>query len=235
MAALSLSRLLGLVSLSLLLFSSLGLARPKAAWMRGARTRLAKSSHLSSKSYVNGSACVKNAPADFQAPKNNVWHGLTDVETSNVTKWVFHRKELNLTVARKAHEWDNKILLVELMIPNKTDVLPYIDGGSDAPARYAHVVLDLRSTLEPTYTDILVGPLPIDNVTTTWEYLEYPYTRKTGGSIRNLDADYETQHEFLFNVSRSIMDITLDLWGGTALGLKNDTLDIWGMLMGLII
>jgi primary-amine oxidase len=59
--------------------------------------------------------------------------------------------------------------------------------------------------------------------------LEYPYTRKTGGSIRNLDADSDSHYELFYKISSSISDITLDLWNGTALGKKNDTLSIWGI------
>ena len=33
--------------------------------------------------------------------------------------------------------------LVELMRPNKTDVLSYLDNDGPAPTRYAHVVLDM--------------------------------------------------------------------------------------------
>ena len=199
--------------------------------MRGARTALAKSSQLSSrltKRYVNGS-CSTSGPVDFQAPKSNVWSGLTDIEAANVTRWLFRSSGLNLTNSSLAGSWDNTLLLVELNIPNKTDVLSYVDSNGTAPERWAHALLDIRATDEPMYSDILVGPLPIDNVTTTWMPLEYPYTRKTGGSIRNLDADYDKLYEFLTKTSAMISDITLDLWNGTALGLKNDTLAIWGI------
>lgn len=143
-----------------------------------------------------------------------------------MTKWLFHQNDVNLTVTRKAGEWDNAVLQVELMIPNKTDVLPYVDGDSEPPVRYAHVVLDLRATQQPTYTEILVGPLPISNAT-GWQPLEYPHTKKTGGSIRNLDADDVSQYEFLFGVASTIKDITLDLRNATA--GPNRTLDVWVM------
>jgi len=113
------------------------------------------------------------------------------------------------------------------MMPNKSDVLPYVDGNATAPTRYAHVVLDLRATDSPTYSDILVGPLPVTNGTTTWQPLEYPYTRKTGGSIRNLDADSDTMMtDFVYPITANISDITMDLWGGAATGADNDTLDV---------
>lgn len=82
-------------------------------------------------------------------------------------------------------------MLVELMNPNKSDVLSYIDGSGLPPTRYAHVVLDYRASVNPYYADIIVGPLPVQNGSTTWQSLEYPYTRKTSGRVRNLDADGE--------------------------------------------
>lgn len=224
---------LALCSLFLLCLSSLIAAahEPKAAWVRGGRRKLAQSSQLSNrlvKQYVNGS-CSSVGPADFKAPKANVWSGLTDIEAANVTRWLFESSGLNLTNSSLAGSWDNTLLLVELNIPNKTDVVSYIDGNGAPPERWAHVLLDIRATKEPTYSDILVGPLPIDNVTTTWRPLEYQYTRKTGGTIRNLEADYDSVVNMLYNISSSISDITLDLWNGTALGLDNDTLDVWGI------
>ncbi|KAK3113870.1 hypothetical protein LTR53_008410 [Teratosphaeriaceae sp. CCFEE 6253] len=226
----SLIRSVNLLALGCLLLASgsEGAPQPKAAWMRGARARLAKNANKNTP-WVNGSACVETAPADFQAPKENVWGGLTNWEAASVTQWLFAQEELNLTITDDATEWDNRVLVVELMHPNKTDVLPYIDGAAAPPTRYAHVVLDLRATLNPVYQDILVGPLPVVNGTTTWEPLEYPYTRKTGGSIRNVDADYDTLLAFIYNITSTITDITLDLWGGTVMGLENDTLDTWGI------
>ncbi|KAK4494552.1 hypothetical protein PRZ48_013908 [Zasmidium cellare] len=203
--------------------------KPKAPWVNAARTRLMKSSHSNTKRYLNTTTCAQATPAAVSAPKSNIWVGLTDDEAASITNWLFHQPDLNLTVSDKAGEWDNRLLLVELNQPNKSDVLAYIDNGGAPPARYAHVILDIRATLDPTYTDILVGPLPIQNGTTTWQPLEYPYTRKTGGSVRNLDADYDTMTAFIMNITSSISDITMNLWGGFAKGQDNDTLDVWGI------
>lgn len=202
---------------------------PKAAWVRGARPRLAKSSHIIGKRWLNESTCAQTGPAAIQPGKGNIWVGLTDDEAAGVTEWLFGQKDLNLSLSAAAGEWDNTVLLVELMQPNKSDALAYIDGSSAAPLRYAHVVLDVRATLAPTYTDILVGPLPVQNGTTTWQPLEYPYTNNAGGKVRNTDADEDTRHAWVLNITGSISDITLDLWGGVAKGLDNDTLDVWGI------
>jgi primary-amine oxidase len=120
------------------------------------------------------------------------------------------------------------------MFPNKTDVLDYLDNAGPAPDRYAHVLLDHRACVDPYYEDILVGPIGptgIKNGTTHWEPLEYPITRKTAGRVRNLDADADDTlySQWIYKISANISDITLDLWKGTALGLDNDTLAIWGI------
>lgn len=114
------------------------------------------------------------------------------------------------------------------MWPNKTDALAYLDGNAAPPRRYARVVLAHRATEEPYYAEIMVGPLPIDNVTTVWEPLDFHHTKKSGGRVRNLDADMDTLYDdWLYKISASIADITLDLWNGTAMGLDNDTIDLW--------
>ncbi|KAJ0417471.1 copper amine oxidase [Aspergillus carlsbadensis] len=177
----------------------------------------------------SASTCEDTPPQEIDAPKENVWYGLSDDETADVAKWLFGRPELNLTTSEIAGEWDNTIALIELQRPNKTETLDYLDGSGPEPTRYAHVRLNNRATVDAHYADILVGPLPITNKS-TWEPLEFPYTRKSQGRVRNVEPDSETMYsEWLFKITASIADITLDLWNGTALGLENDTLDVWGI------
>lgn len=133
--------------------------------------------------------CIDSSASGIIAPKTNIWNGLTDQEAASVAKWLLTKSDLNLTTADDAGEWDNSILLIELMQPNKSDALSYIDGIGAPPTRYAHVVIDHRASVDPYYGDILVGPLPVQNGCTSWQPLEYPYTRKTKGRVRNLDAD----------------------------------------------
>ena len=106
---------------------------------------------------------------------------------------------------------------VELLQPNKSDVLSYLDGHGAAPARYARVVVDNRTSHDPFFWNILVGPLPIDNKTTTWTSLEYPFTKKSGGKVRNIDTDpYLVYSQWIMPVAQSIANITQDLWNATA-------------------
>ncbi|KAK3690111.1 amine oxidase catalytic domain-containing protein [Podospora appendiculata] len=208
---------------------------PKVPWVRKGSGRKKMAHNL--KRAVEGErratepeTCAQTVTTTITAPKANVWGELIDVETAGVVSWLFAQKDLNLTLTENATNWDNTIQLIEAMWPNKTDAISYIDGNATTPTKYAHVVLNFRATENPYYADILVGPLPIDNKTATWEPLTYPYTKQSGGHVRNLDADSDLLYsEWIYPISASIADITLDLWNGTALGLDNDTLDIWGI------
>lgn len=122
----------------------------------------------------------------------------------------------------------NPSIRIELLQPNKTDALAYVDGGGPEPVKYAHVVIDHGASETPTYDDIRVGPLPIKNGTTKWEPLDYVLTRKTCGRVRNLDADSKLRRTFLASVAASVADITMDLWNASYTGAQNDTLTIWG-------
>ncbi|KAE8449302.1 hypothetical protein EG329_008203 [Mollisiaceae sp. DMI_Dod_QoI] len=175
-------------------------------------------------------ACAAASAQAVAAPYSNVWSSLTDDEAASVAAWLFSQPSFNLTKAEDAGEWDNSLLMIELMEPNKTDVLNYLENGGPLPTRFAHVIIDHRAAVDAYYQDLLVGPLPLQNGTIKAEYLTYPYTRKTNGQVRNLDASLDAQWSaWMYNVTASILDITLDLWNGSALGLDNDTLDVWGI------
>ncbi|OIW28159.1 membrane copper amine oxidase [Coniochaeta ligniaria NRRL 30616] len=210
---------------------------PKSSWVRkGGRGKRQLHAALKQSAEVRRdvnetASCTEALAAPIKAPKANIWGQLTNDEAASVVAWLFAQEDLNLTVSDDAGAWDNTVLLVESMIPNKTDALGYIDGCKAPPKKYAHVVLDERASVDPTYADIIVGPLPIDNTTTTWEPLTYPYTKNNSGKVRNLDADADDAlySEWLYVIGASVADITLDLWNITAMGLDNDTGDIWGI------
>ncbi len=111
------------------------------------------------------------------------------------------------------------------MRPNKSDVLDYLDGKAvtAAPPRFAHVMISNTTTNEPYYQDLLVGPLPVDNKTTRWQPLTYPYTKKGGeGKVRDILADSEQVYlQWLIPIGLSLANVTKDLWNITLLGANN--------------
>ena len=52
---------------------------------------------------------------------------------SSVSSWLTSQRDLNLTVFDKAGEWDNTISYIELMPPNKSDALAYLEREAPAP------------------------------------------------------------------------------------------------------
>ena len=104
---------------------------------------------------VNGSECIESKPAVIKAPKKNVFRQFSGNETQSVTRWLYQQKDLNLSHGYSIRR--NHLYTVELLIPNKTDVLAYIDGNGQEPARYAKATLNLVSNGQVTYEDIIVG------------------------------------------------------------------------------
>lgn len=99
-------------------------------------------------------------------------------------------------------------LLVESIQPNKSDALSYIDGDASPPPKWAKAILDMRAFEDPYYQEIMVGPLPVDNSTTTWAPLAYPLTKNSGGKVRNLEADSEKLYsEWIYPITSSIADM----------------------------
>lgn len=55
--------------------------------------------------------------------------------------------------------WDNTISVVETLTPNKTDVLPFLTAGAEAPERWARVIIMFAATEEPYLQDFQVRDL----------------------------------------------------------------------------
>ncbi|PPJ55478.1 hypothetical protein CBER1_08020 [Cercospora berteroae] len=117
---------------------------------------------------------------------------------------------------------------IELQRPNKSQVLPYVHFGRKAPPRYARALLQCSTTTEPYLAEILVGPLPVSEHRTQWQALDFSWTRKSGGRVRDLRVDKKstTYQNWLHEIGRSVSDITIFLLNGTATGAADESLHI---------
>jgi primary-amine oxidase len=99
------------IFLGLLLCSGFAEALPKAPWVEQyARTRGRKhfTSSVAKRNVTEDPPdCVIQNAQIIQAPKVNIWGGLTGPEASGVVSWLFAQPELNLTESEKAGNWDN--------------------------------------------------------------------------------------------------------------------------------
>ncbi|KAF7334468.1 Amine oxidase [Mycena venus] len=161
------------------------------------------------------------------APKTNIFISLSNDEAASVISFLHKQTELNLTAAADAGPWDNAIEVVDLVQPNKTDALHYLDHNGPIPARYALARIAFGATEEPYVQDFIVGPLPISNAS-TYESLDWA-TTSGSAKIRNYNADERLINQWNLNVTATVADIVLDLLNGTATGSKDDDFDIWGI------
>lgn len=93
----------------------------------------------------------------IKAPKPNPWLPFSRNETATLLEWLHAPAQgLNLTVYANFTPWDNRVGVTELLIPNKTDILIYLEGGP-APVRYARVQLYYGATENPYTEDYIVS------------------------------------------------------------------------------
>ncbi|EER23430.1 Copper amine oxidase, putative [Coccidioides posadasii C735 delta SOWgp] len=170
--------------------------------------------------------CQYDKEDNTKAPLKNIFSALDGSEIAAVTSFLHKQRELNLTAAVKATSWDNTIDLVELLQPNKSDALPYLNGDGPAPDRYARVGIQFKATEEPYIQDYMVGPLPVSHRTKV-QPLNYLYNKGVGKQ-RIYHADINEEVAFYAKIGASVADITLDLWNGTFMGLPNDTVFVKG-------
>lgn len=186
------------------------------------------------------STCASGAEFAVKAPQKNIFLGLTDQEAADVTSFLHAQAALNLTSAVNAtayvpggrflpsspllteisNSWDNVILTVELLQPNKSDALSYLDAGAQTPTRYAKTTLQFGATLEPYIQEYMVGPLPVTNGTatngtTSYAELNYIYN-KGSGRQRVYNADALALATFNVEVGAGIADITQVLLNGVS-------------------
>ena len=113
---------------------------------------------------------------------------------------------------------------------NKSAVLPYIDGDSPQPAKYARAVIFEGGKEIPVSQEYMIGPLPVGPETTI-ERLDYIFNGGRGGEVpynaRTFDgARNRASDPLLTSIMTEIADITEALFGGVYLGSghKNTTL-----------
>ncbi|KAF2276554.1 amine oxidase catalytic domain-containing protein [Westerdykella ornata] len=111
----------------------------------------------------------------------------------------------------------NSIFEIELLSPNKSDVLPWISGEYSAePKRYARATVAYGIPDEPYFQEYMVGPLPATNVTKL-QPLTYPFNSRNPGKTRipSLILPGQDVASAVLKLGSDIADITRELWNTT--------------------
>ncbi|KAL7796312.1 amine oxidase catalytic domain-containing protein [Trichoderma afarasin] len=174
-----------------------------------------KAHHQQSSPYP---VCKSRQPS-VSAPHQNNWGGLADKEAAGIIDFLHqHSTGLNLTTEDRAGS-----LHLELLAPNKSDVLLFINKNTtEPPPRYARATLMFGATPNPFLQDYVIGPLPITNNTQV-QPLRFLYNNAGKGKVAVDFADRSEVLQFAKDVGLSVADITKLLWDGQTL---NDTLSL---------
>ncbi|XP_052088667.1 putative amine oxidase [copper-containing] [Mytilus californianus] len=90
----------------------------------------------------------------------SVFVHLTRAEIEGLAAFLYNQQELNLVDFQDVDTDKKFIFLSDLYLPEKQDVLNYLDKNGTKPPREAHVII-FRGNEQPPYVqEIIVGPLP---------------------------------------------------------------------------
>ena len=111
--------------------------------------------------------------------------------------------------------WDNVIVTMDILQPDKKDSLAYLDENGPTPDRYARATLQFNSQEEPYIQEYMIGPLPLSNATGQHKELNHIFTSGRGRT-RVYNADSEAIAAFNLEVGTQIKKITKDLLNGVS-------------------
>lgn len=156
----------------------------------------------------------------FEAPKQNIFAELTEVEAADVYDFILTEFEhLNLTRTPKSGR-DNSVNLIEALRPNKTDAVPYLYEDAPAVERWAKVILGECIGGDPYLVYYMAGPLPVGPNT---KVLPLEYTFNSGRNwVRNPVLNYLGMEDFALSLAKNVSDITQELLGAS---INPDDLD----------
>jgi len=166
----------------------------------------------------------------FKAPQPNVWVELDAVEAAQV--YHFLRESPHGLPFLKEQTRSGKPLAVigpiEVLRPNKSDVLDYLDNHGRTPDRWAQVQT-LESSDDDAYlVNYMVGPLPTSNDT---QILPLEYCHNSGRNyVHSPVSDVFELLDWALNIGEDVADITQDLLGATV--NRKDPADPGALVVG---
>ncbi|KUJ24496.1 amine oxidase catalytic domain-containing protein [Mollisia scopiformis] len=140
----------------------------------------------------------------------NIWRDLDDEEVVSVLALLHSPAAgLNLTSVKESTFSDNFVFVTELLRPNKTDSVAFLDHQTAPPDRYARVTIKRNSAEVARIEEYMVGPLPV-SYTTVIQPLSFIYN--SGRSETPfLGADVTALEGWMESIAESMEDVVLDL------------------------
>lgn len=166
-------------------------------------------------------ACSPSFPQKAIAPKKNIWADLDTAEAQIVFDLL--NDVYNLTQLENATPYDNYIMWIEALRPNKTDAVAYLDHEGPLPERWARASLffgagEHTSEEYPNgfWKELQIGPLNT-NATPAIKDLEYLYTKsKVAYEVGYKDKFRWADAQLVYNqvfLSDTMLPVLVDLIG----------------------
>ncbi|KAH8878807.1 copper amine oxidase [Thozetella sp. PMI_491] len=167
-----------------------------------------------------GGTCPAPVDVPTVAAKASPFQPLNQSEIAAILAWVESpARGLNLTnpTGLMPRLSDNYVWHMEVLKPNKTDVLAYLNGNASSVPRHARVVINRGAARVPDVTEYFVGPLPI-SPNTKIQPLDYFYNGRNGPRVlfngRYPDGPfYSAIDALVVKTMLAVNDIVVDLVG----------------------
>jgi hypothetical protein len=180
----------------------------------------------------DGRICGPSARRTTNATKENVWASLSEDETGKLDSWLLAWANISITWPFTVNGTSFSNLFspsasyivpllydYEILLPNKSDAIAYLDSSGPLPSRNAQFLCHVRDTGKTWLQHYSVGPLPVNNRTVV-----HPLNIATSGNpklfMSNDSADSEMRGPGwlwslpgFWNISASLHDIAVDLVG----------------------
>lgn len=154
-------------------------------------------------------------PANPTSIRYNPWLDLSISETESLLHYLHTvPNNLNLSSPGSTDPFQNYVLRTELLRPNKSQFLSFVDEGSHPkPPRWASVLVYHGADGDVTLDEYSVGPLPPSPETEIRPLTFYHNSAKS--TSPNLVPDSMSLKDWPYSIARDISDITQSLFGST--------------------
>jgi primary-amine oxidase len=151
----------------------------------------------------------------FSAPASNTWAELDKAEASQIYVWLNENADLFSTTDKGAKaRGQSPPYIIELLRPNKSDVVNYLDDDGPEPVRWARLSVSESKGDEAYLVEYQLGPLPTSNET---QLLPLTHIYNSGRNyVQTPMPDVVSLMEWAMEIAVNASDITLELLGTKA-------------------
>ncbi|TLD18700.1 hypothetical protein E2P81_ATG11610 [Venturia nashicola] len=176
-------------------------------------------------------ACPQQGNRIIAAPYENIWTSLQQSERK--TLQIYIQKWANENILRGEGK-DVRLEYLDLVYPNKSDALAYLQGSGPMPPKFASFNLVFNEDDHSrTHQKFSIGPLPLSPDVTTIQPMDWDATSSTGGkTVRVNEEKTVSVNNLMETFLPTMKDILEDLVGPAASSgptrfLKQEASAVW--------